>query len=116
MKPNSGWLNDWGVGVDPEKEKILSLGLLKIFDEFWIKQNLDEKSKTTKNRYANALHSLGGYLIEQSINFKNMTAYECLFEHVGHDEGPFVHHDNEDWQNEIDMVCRKLHKHLKKNR
>lgn len=26
---------------------------------------------------------------------------------------PLIYHDNEDWQNEIDMVCRKLYKYFK---
>jgi len=118
MKPNNEWLNDWSVGVNPKMERQLSRDLLKIFVEFWKNQHLDEKSKTTKNRYSNALHALGGYLVEQSTYIENMdiTAHEILFEHIDPDGGPLIYHDNEDWQKEIDMVCRKLYKHLKKNR
>jgi hypothetical protein len=111
-------LNDWSVGVNPTIEKQLSRDLLKIFDEFWENQHLNEKSKTTKNRYSNALHALGGYLIDQAIHSGNMklTAHERLFEHIDPDEGPLIYHDNEDWQKEVDMVCRKLYKYIKMTR
>jgi len=118
MEPNNEWLNDWSVGANPKNENQLSRDLLKIFDEFWENQNLNKNSKTTKNRYANGFHALGGYLIEKATKLENMkmTAHEILLEHIGPNEGPLIHHDNEDWQKELDTVCRKLYKHLKNNR
>jgi hypothetical protein len=32
------------------------------------------------------------------------------------DEGPLVYHGNESWQDEFDMVCRKIYKYMKMNR
>ena len=46
----------------------------------------------------------------------NKTAYEMLSEYVGPDDGPLIYHHNEDWQNEVDMVCRKIYKQINKKR
>ena len=77
--------------------------------------DLDGKAKTTRNRYSNALHALGGFLVEKAISEDGlpMTTNELLAEHIDSAGGPLIHHDEEEWQNEIDMVCRKLSKHLK---
>jgi hypothetical protein len=111
VKPDRQWLEDWQVGEDPSREIEIAENLLKIFDEFWDSQSLDSKSKTTKSRYADALHALGGYLAEKSVLDKDnlsKTADDLLAAYLGPDEGPLIHYDNEQWQNEIDMVCRKL--------
>ena len=109
------WINDWHIGVKPSKETAIAADLLDFFLDFWDKMNIDEKSKTTKNRYSSALHALGGYLVEQAISDddQDKTAGDLLLEYIGPDDGPLIFHDNESWQNEVDLVCRKICKHMK---
>jgi len=85
---------------------------------FWDEEQLDGKSLTTRNRYSASLHALGGYLVKRGISGEdlNKTAYEMLSEYVGPDDGPLIYHHNEDWQNEVDMVCRKIYKQINKKR
>ena len=68
MKPNSKWIEEWQIGEKPSIEKEIAKDLLHIFVDFWDKQNLDKKSKTTRNRYSSSLHALGGYLVEHAIS------------------------------------------------
>jgi len=116
MKPNSKWIDDWRIGEEPSRESQIANALLEVFVDFWDSNALGDKSKTTMNRYSVALHALGGYLVEQSISEGGLdkTIDELLSEYVGPYDGPLICHDNEVWQEEIDMVCRKLHKHLKR--
>lgn len=116
MKPDAGWIDEWRSGVDAHRENAIASELLKVFTDFWEKQKLDDKSKTTRNRYAAALHALGGYLVDRAVREDGLhkTAEDLLSEHVTPLEGPLIHHDNEAWQEELDMVCRKLYKYLKK--
>jgi hypothetical protein len=117
MKPDKKWMDDWMIGVKPVREKEIASELIDKFLDFWDQEKLDEKSKTTMNRYAGALHALGGFLVERAVmgEDKDKTADELLREHIDLDEGPLIYHDNEEWQTELDMVCRKLFKYLKKN-
>ena len=117
MKPTSTWIDEWRCGLDPSRENAIASELLKVFRAFWDQQKLDDKSKTTRNRYAGALHALGGYLVDRAVREDGLdkTADDLLFEHVTPLEGPLVHHDNEAWQDELDMVCRKLYKHMEKH-
>jgi hypothetical protein len=118
MKPNRKWIDAWRVGVKPSREDQIATDLLDFFLEFWVVEKLDKKSKTTMNRYFTSLHALGGYLVEQAISDDDSekTAYELLSEYISPDEGPLVYHENEDWQDEFDMVCRKIYKHMEMNR
>ncbi len=114
-KPELFWIDDWAIGEEPEREQMISEELLECFRAFWDAQELDGKAKTTRNRYSDALHALGGYLVKEAISEDGipMTINELLAEHIDFAGGPLIHHDEEAWQDEIDMVCRKLHKHLK---
>ncbi|MCK5839529.1 MAG: hypothetical protein KAG99_06750 [Bacteroidales bacterium] len=116
MKPNRKWIDDWQNGIQPAREKDIATDLLSFFLEFWGKQKLDEKSKSTISRYCSSLHALGGYLVEQSISDEDLgkTVDELLFENIGPYDGPLIFHDNESWQDEVDMVCRKIYKHMDK--
>ena len=114
MKPDNNWTSDWKIGANPSREKQLSKDILKIFVNFWTKSELDKKSKPTKNRYSSALHSIGGYLIESGTFEDNtMTAEELLLDSITSYEGPHIHHDNSDWQYEVNLVSRKLYKFMK---
>ena len=116
-RPNHNWINDWEIGEMGSRESKISNELINIFIKFWNELNLDDKSKSTQNRYSASLHALGGYLVEYSIDEEclNMNTTEILNANVGPDEGPLIHHDDEKWQNEIDMVCRQLFKYIVKN-
>ena len=116
MKPNIKWVDDWRIGVRPSREKKVSIDLLDFFIDFWAKDKMDEKSKTTMNRYSNALHAIGGYLVEQAISDENLDKTTCklLSLYISLDEGPFIHHENIEWQDEVDRVCRKLFKYMEK--
>ncbi len=114
-KPDQTWVSAWEIGEHPERERKISAELVDCFLAFWDAQELDGKAKTTRNRYSDALHALGGYLVEEAISEDGlpMTTNELLAEHIDFAGGPLIHHDEEAWQDEIDMVCRKLYKRLK---
>jgi hypothetical protein len=114
MKPNINWINDWQVGVNSSRETAIAKELLNFFQDLWDKMKLDEKSKTTRNRYANSMHALGGHIVEQAISLGDLgkTADDLLEEYIGPDDGPLIFQDNENWQDEVDMVCRKIYKHM----
>jgi len=63
------------------------------------------------------LHTLGGHLIVEvgEGNKINKSTYKFVQEKIDHEGGPLVHLDNEAWQNELDLVCRKLHKYFEAN-
>ena len=67
MKPNEKWIDDWQIGLNSDRERNVSCTLVNLFADFWKTQGLDEKSKTTRNRYSGGLHSLDGYLVELAI-------------------------------------------------
>lgn len=117
MKPNPQWISDWEVGIEPERETAVGKELLRIFSAFWLSQDLESKSKTTRNRYANALHALGGFLVENSVSDqgREMSVTGLLFEHIDESGGPMIHPDKEAWQDELDMVCRKLFKFVSRS-
>ena len=114
MKPNNKWIDDWQIGEQPSREKDISTDLVKFFVDFWSKQKIDEKSKTTRTRHLSSLHAIGGYLVEQSILYEDLgkTANELLSKYIGSYDGPLIFHDNERWQGEVDMICRKIHKYM----
>jgi len=118
MKPNREWIDDWRLGVKLSRENQISTDLLDLFFDFWGAEKLDKKSKTTVNRYSTSLHALGGYLVELSISddASDKTAKKLISEYISPDEGPLIYHENEIWQDEIDMVCRKIYKYMKMNR
>ena len=104
--------------MEPSRENQISIDLLNFFLDFWAAEKLDAKSKATMNRYSTSLHALGGYLVEQAISDDDSekTAYELLSEYISPGDGPLIYHENENWQDELDMVCRKIYKHMKKSR
>lgn len=115
MNPADDWIRDWRHGSDPKLEKRISEQLIRIFQGFWNWANLDSKSKSTQRRYSAALHALGGYLVEEAGTWDKVpdTSQELLNGYIDSGHGPLIHHDNEAWQNELDTVCRKLHKYVK---
>ena len=114
MKPETKWVTDWRYGIEPNIEKMTSEELLEIFRDFWNVASLEIKSKSTKQRYAGALHALGGHMVEEAGNGNrgDKSIYNFLKVYIDSGDGPLIHHDNEVWQNELDTVCRKLYKYL----
>jgi len=113
MKPTESWINDWKYGVDPVKEREFSIKLLSMFQQFWHSAELDQKSKTTRQRYSNALHALGGWAVEKAVEDNtSMDAHHFLVEATSGRDGPLIYLDREEWQKELDIVCRKLYKFL----
>ena len=114
-KPNKNWITDWEIGENPDREKELGNALIEIFHKFWETIDLNNKSKSTKNRYSAALHTLGGYLIEQGVfEETEMTALELLQENISQYDASLIHHDNEGWQKELDTASRRLYRYLNK--
>jgi len=111
MKPVLQWTEDWGPGLDTPKECEISQQILDLFVEFWDGEEIEKKSKSTLNRYRAGLMSLGAYILELSVSDEGMgkTPNELLLMSINHEGGPLLFQDEENWQNEIDMVCRKLH-------
>lgn len=116
MQPTNKWINDWHIGVKSSRENAIAADLLNLFMDFWDKLKIDEKSKTTRNRYSASLHALGGYLVKQAISedYLDQTADDLLSEYVGPEDGPLIFHDNKSLQDELDMVCRRIYKQMKK--
>lgn len=114
MKPTIQWTEDWEIGIDVPRESEISQRVLDLFVEFWSDEEIEEKSKSTLNRYRAALMSLGGYIVEQSItdDGEKKSAKEILLMSIDDEGGPLLFQDEETWQNELDMVCRKLHKYF----
>jgi len=113
MRPILQWAEDWEIGIDVPKESKISQHILDIFVEFWDDEGIEKKSKSTLNRYRAALISLGSYVVEKSISEEGVgkTAEELLLLCIDEQGGPLLFQDEETWQNELGMVCRKLHKY-----
>ena len=113
MKPILQWTEDWEIGIDIPRESQISRQVLDHFVEFWNDEEIENKSKSTLNRYRAALMSLGSYIVEQSISEEGMgkSVKELLLMSIDDEGGPLLFQDEETWQNELDMVCRKLHKY-----
>ena len=116
MKPNIEWLKDWEVEIDIPNESEIFQGLVKLFIEFWDDGSIGSKSKTTMHRYGTALHALGGYIVENTISKSTagICAKDLVLEHIESEGGPFVYRNDESWQDEFDMVCRKLFKYMQR--
>jgi len=113
MKPKESWIEDWRYGTAPEKERVISEELLGIFQQFWLWADLDRKSKSTRQRYSDALHALGGWAVEKAGDESSaIDAHQILVNATSGGDGPLIHLDREQWQRELDTVCRKLYKFL----
>ena len=88
----------------------ISKELLRLFIEFWDHEHLDTKSKTTRYRYAAALQSLGGHLVDLGEQDEDsyISVSQLVVDNIIGGEGPLIHHEDEQWQRELDTVCRKL--------
>ena len=111
MKNLSKWYKDWEAGENKSKEKEDSLRIIETFKDFLTDYKIDEKSKSTQNRYYGHLHALGGYLIEESID-DDGDIIELLLNSIDAYEGPLIYMSNESWQRELDAVCKKLYKFM----
>ena len=111
-------IEDWLLGLEPQQENALAVALRDIFEAFLADFGIDEKSKTTKNRYLYSLSALGANLLEQTFNddaySHDISAMELLRDNVDEDGAPviFFAEEEEEYQREVDAVCRKLAKYL----
>jgi hypothetical protein len=44
-RPGNAWIDDWEIGEEPERERAVSLELVKCFCEFWDALGLDGRRK-----------------------------------------------------------------------
>ena len=117
-KIDNTWIKDWAIEEDPIKEKEASIILIKLFQDFLKDYRIEDKSKSTQNRYFSHLHALGGHIIEKCIydeDYKNHKTINILLDQLSPYEGPMIYWTNESWQNELDTVCKRLYKFLKRN-
>lgn len=113
MKPVDSWTDDWRIGISPAKEGAIGRELIAIFQGFWVWADLDEKAKSTRQRYSGALHALGGWAVEKIVEDDDpIDAHQILLQATSGGNGPLVYLDREEWQKELDTVCRKLYKFL----
>jgi len=114
MKPTEAWIDDRRIGTSPaNKEGEIGRELIDIFQRFWEWAGLDKKSQTTRQRYRAALHALGGWAVEKvAEDNASIDAHQLLYEATSGGDGPLIYLDREEWQKELDTVCRKLYKFL----
>lgn len=113
MKPTETWIEDWRIGVSPAKEGEIGRDAIAIFQRFWQWADLDKKSKSTRQRYSGALDALGGWAVEKAAEDNApIDAHQLLLEATSGGDGPLIYVDRDEWQKELDMVCRKLNKFL----
>ena len=114
MIPTDDWINDWDCGVAPNLEREVGQELISVFRAFWHWANLETKRKSTQRVYSDALHALGGYLVQEIENGEYLpeTTREFLRGYIDSGDGPLIHPDNEAWQDEVDRVCRQLCKYI----
>ncbi|EGQ7835525.1 hypothetical protein ABMY33_21510 [Vibrio vulnificus] len=117
IKDSKNWAGHWQLGVNPDLERIISTGLIKVFNDFWSFQKLNEKSKSTQNRYSNALFLLGAYFVEEACDNEDefISALSYLSDETLKYGGPLIAYADEQLQNEIDLVCRKLYAFIKES-
>ncbi len=117
MKPTEAWTDDWRIGISPAKEGEIGRELMAIFQRFWESTDLYKKSKSTKQRNSGALHALGGWAVEKAVEDNaSIDAHQLLLEATSGGDGPLIYLDREEWQKELDTVCRKLYKFLASQR
>ncbi|EFI34809.1 hypothetical protein Dthio_PD2192 [Desulfonatronospira thiodismutans ASO3-1] len=113
MQPTESWIKDWSYGLSPAEEREISGELVRIFQKFWCWAELDQKSKSTQQRYSASLHAMGGWAVQEVAEKKaRMDAHRLLVEATSGGGGPLIYLDREEWQKELDTVCRKLSKFL----
>jgi len=113
MKPTETWTDDWRIGVSPAQEGQIDRELIAIFQRFWEWADLENKSKSTRQRYSCALHALGGWAVEKAVEDNAPTdTHQLVLEATSGGDGPLIYLDREEWQKELDTVCRKLYKFL----
>ena len=106
-------IKDWECGINHQRETKLAQELIFLFNDFLKSIKIATKSKSTRLRYKNSLHALGGHIIGNSISDNDKeNALTLLFKSITPYDGPLIYTDNEKWQKEIDLVCRKLFKYL----
>ena len=116
MVLTENWASDWTVC---KEDRQLSQKLIPIFECFL--GGLLEKgvSKSTLRRHESACHALGGYIVGEvfgrdDVSFSpNETGETILLRFIDDSEGPLVYQDEEAWQIDLDVTCRKLYKQLK---
>ena len=113
MKPNESWTEDWRIGVSPAEEGKIGRELVAIFQRFWEWSDLENRSKSTRQRYSGALHALGSWAVEKAVEDNvPVDAHQLVLEATSGGDGPLIYLDREEWQKELDTVCRKLYKFL----
>ena len=75
MKPILQWTEDWEIGIDIPKESDISKQVLDLFVEFWSDAEIEEKPKSTLNRYRADLIIIGvryklSYILSLFLNLK----------------------------------------------
>ena len=112
------WRKDWALNENPKREKEISIYLITLFTDFLNDFKIEEKSKSTKSRYYGHLHFLGRSIIKEAVydnEDQSITPHELLMEGLGPDDGPLLYWNDERSQREVDAVCKKLYKFIKKS-
>lgn len=117
IPPNYSWLNDWTNDESGKQAHHLANELVTIFLKFWNTLSLSSKSKTTQYRYSSGLHALGGHLIDIAAHEESTisSTKKFVLDNISKDGGPLIFHDEVVWQNELDVMCKKLFKYLEQN-
>lgn len=112
------WEADWHV-LDGDED--LSRRLSPVFEAFLTTLQKKNAAKSTLRRHINSCHALGGYIVDRIFNYQ-MDSYDSsesgekiLLRYLDGCDGPLIYQDNESWQREVDITCRKLYKFIKEN-
>ncbi len=110
------WIENWEID---DRCYQTSKSLVEVFESFLSYLKNERKlAKRTIKRHESSCHALGGYIVNDLYN-KDFPSGDVskfgkalLLDYDIQYEGPFIHHENESWQNEIDATCRQLFKFL----
>ncbi len=110
-----GWARDWQVCSE---DLWLSEKIIPVFESYLSGLADSGASKSAFNRHKNACRALGGHIIGEVFGYETdtfsekQTGIEILLHYISESDGPLVYQDNESWQKEIDIMCRKLFKYI----
>ncbi len=112
--------SEWYAGINHSAEEAFIEELNEIFSDFLDEIEIDSKTARIQSRYLDSLNSFGEYLVAEAFSGNyihgNVSSLLILDSYVDQDEVPWIYVDDEAWQEDFDVVCRKFYKFYLANR